>query len=362
MSASQPVTATIGALGLLLAIVALFTLGQASALQSERTRQDDPHQGAKRRIVAVSVTLAIVSAASLACFIPVARVVVDAIGTRAWEPAFWVFFLAYIMLAPLFAWELAIAVAALRLPPAHGNARQTRSRGKPLLGQISRKWVRLLGGLFIVAAPAYYAFTPLPPGPISHLGYVGAVIIVLRFSLVVAGVLIASGYGSILDRNAGATRRMRAESRQEAGSDILRRLLPPRDAPASEYEWALYLPLPGDQQIGPMQGISPPDARTWARGEGVTGTAWSSGEWTREVASELAAGGKYVRADGSSTRKLAVAVAQPVFNSKGKVIAVLAAASDRHLDFLLTKRGRDQHVQLSVDIGRVLIDFLGFGE
>jgi len=362
MSASQQIAYAAGTLLLVLAIVALFTLGQASTLQAERTREQGPQQGALRRIVALSLTLATVSAASLVCFSPVVRTVVDAIGTRAWEPVFWVFLLGYILLALVCAWELAIAVAAHRVPSAAGSRHPARRRASLLTGSVGRRWVRLLGWLFIVAAPAYYAFTPLPPNSVSRLGFVGPVIFVMRAGFVIVGVLIASGYDIPIDRLAKYARHMRSESRQEAGGDILRRLLPPRGAPASGYEWALYVPLPGGKRIGPVPGVSPADARTWARGEGVTGTAWATGEWTRGVGSDLAAGGKYTTADGSPSRKLEVVVAHPVFNSEGKVIAVLTAASDQHLNFLLTKRGQWEHVQLSIGISRVLVDFLGFGE
>lgn len=363
MSASQQVTYAVGALTLLLTIVALFTLGQATTLQAERTRQHGPDRGALRRIVALSLTLAAVSAASLAVFIPVVRTVVGAIGTPAWEPVFWIFLLAYSLLAPVCAWQLTIAAAAHRLPSAAGSVRPARSREKLLTGRIGRRWVRLLGGVFIVAAPAYYAFTPLPPGPMSRLGFIGPVILLMRLGFVIVGVLIVSGYDIPIDRLARQARRMRSESRQEAGGDILRRLLPPRDPPASRYEWALYVPLPGGQRIGPIPEVSPPDARTWARGESVTGTAWATGEWTRGVGSDLGVGGRYARVNESCTpRTLEVVVAHPVFNSEGKVIAVLTATSDRHQNFLLTKRGQTQHMQLSVDISRVLIDLLGFGE
>lgn len=361
MSAAQQVTYAVGALCLLLAIVTLFTLGQASILQAERTRQDGPHHGAMRRIMALSLTLAAVSVASVACFVPVARIVVDSIGTYAWEPVFGVFLIGYVLFVPVCAWQLAIAIAALRLPPAAGSARPARSRKKFLRSHSGRSWGRLLGGLFIVAAPAYYAFTALPSGQMSRLGFVDPLIVVLRLGFVVAGVLIASGYDVPIQLASGA-RHLRSESRQEAGGDILRRLLPPRDAPAAEYEWALYVPLTGNQRIGPMPEVSPPGARTWARGEGVTGTAWATGEWTRGEGAELVAGGEYATADGSPTRKLEVIVAHPVFNSAGRVIAVLTAVSDQHLDFLLTKPGQTQHRQLSVDISRVLIDFLGFGD
>ena len=116
MSTSQQVTDASGALGLLLAIVALFTSAQASTLQSERARQGGPNNGAKPRIAILSFTLAAVSGASLVSLFPVAWAVVDAIGTRGWEPAFGVFLLVYLLLVPLCVWQVTIAAGALGLP------------------------------------------------------------------------------------------------------------------------------------------------------------------------------------------------------------------------------------------------------
>ena len=55
-------------------------------------------------------------------------------------------------------------------------------------------------------------------------------------------------------------------------------------------------------------------------------------------------------------------IAEVIPSSLDPQIAVLTAASDQHLNFLLTKRGQWEHVQLSMGISRVLVDFLGFGE
>jgi len=114
MSASQQVSDASTELGLLLAIIALFTAALSSTLQSEMTREGGAHQGARRRIVAMSGALAIVSVASLASLLSLVRVVIDAHGTRSWEPAFWVFLLVYLLLVPLCIWQVSIAVGAFR--------------------------------------------------------------------------------------------------------------------------------------------------------------------------------------------------------------------------------------------------------
>jgi hypothetical protein len=115
MTASQQVADASAELGLLLAIIALFTAALSSTLQSEQTRVGGAHQGARRRIVTLSVALAIVSVTSLASLLSLVRVVIDTHGTRSWEPAFWVFLLVYLLLVPLCIWQVCIAVGASRL-------------------------------------------------------------------------------------------------------------------------------------------------------------------------------------------------------------------------------------------------------
>jgi hypothetical protein len=116
MSASQQVADASSVLGLLLAIIALFTAALSSTVQSEKTRQGGAHPGAWRRLFALSVALAIVSVASLVSLISLVRLVIDTYGTHSWEPAFWVFLLVYLLLVPLCIWQVSIAVGAFRLP------------------------------------------------------------------------------------------------------------------------------------------------------------------------------------------------------------------------------------------------------
>jgi drug/metabolite transporter (DMT)-like permease len=119
MGASQQVTDASSVLGLLLAIVALFTAALSGTLQAEVTREGGPHRGAWRRIMGLALALAAVSVASLASLVPIVRAVIDAHGTSAWEPAFWVFLLVYLLLVPLGIWQIGIALGAFRLRPGH---------------------------------------------------------------------------------------------------------------------------------------------------------------------------------------------------------------------------------------------------
>jgi len=115
MSASEQVTDASTELGILLAIVAQFTGGLSSTLQSERTRVGGPHAKAWRRIMGLSVALAVVSVASLVSLLSLVRLVIDSHGTKSWESAFWVFLLVYLLLIPLFIWQASIAIGAFRI-------------------------------------------------------------------------------------------------------------------------------------------------------------------------------------------------------------------------------------------------------
>lgn len=244
-------------------------------------------------------------------------------------------------------------------PGLRGIGRWLEERLSDLIGSMG---VRFVGGVFVLAAPAYYAFAPPQPAPFSRLGYVRAVIMVVWLALVAVSVFVASGHDIAVDRLAARERHQRTEWRELAAVDILRRVLLSAEANAQGYEWALYVPLRDGDRIGPMPGLSPEEAGTWARYESVTGTAWASKTWTKGVGDELKDGGKYAVNRGSPTRELQVVVANPVFNAEGEVIAVLTAVSEQNRPFLLTEDGQKLHVQLSTDIGRVLIDVLGYEE
>jgi hypothetical protein len=113
MSASAQVTDASAELGILLAVIAQFTVGLSSTLQAERTRANGPHPKAWRRIMGLSLALAVVSAVSLISLLSLVRLVIDSHGTSSWEPAFWVFLFVYLLLIPLCIWQVSIAIGAL---------------------------------------------------------------------------------------------------------------------------------------------------------------------------------------------------------------------------------------------------------
>ncbi len=115
MSAAQQVTDAATELGVLLAIIELFTGALSAFLQSESARQGGAHKGARRQIIGLSIALALVSIASILSLLSLVRLVIDSHGTRSWEPAFWVFLLVYLLLIPLCIWQIIIAFGACRL-------------------------------------------------------------------------------------------------------------------------------------------------------------------------------------------------------------------------------------------------------
>ncbi len=95
-------------LGLLLALVTLFTSEQARRLGDERTREGGAHPERLKSIRYACAGLCAVTIASLTLLGPLALDVVKAIGTKEWEPVLGVFVLAYLLLAALLCWQVVI--------------------------------------------------------------------------------------------------------------------------------------------------------------------------------------------------------------------------------------------------------------
>ena len=141
------------------------------------------------------------------------------------------------------------------------------------------------------------------------------------------GVRVASAYDIAFARLPGQAKARRTLFRERAGIRILRTLLRARDDGFKAYKWALYVPLRGGTQIGPLPGLRHENARKWGRGESVTGTAWKNRTRTVGSGAELDRRGKFAAWDGHSNPGIREVVAFPVFNAGGKVIAVLTAGS-----------------------------------
>jgi hypothetical protein len=228
---------------------------------------------------------------------------------------------------------------------------------------IGKRWVRGVVAVFVAAAPVYYTFVPPPQASIWRLGDARIVVMAVWIVLVVIGAYAASMYEIAHERLTRKQKRDRTQLREQAGVHILQTLLGAADKRFSGYKWTLYVPLRGGRQIGPMPGLRYADARVWHRGESVTGTAWKTGLRTEGAEADLLAPeGKYAAWDGHSNPDIREVVAFPVFNVKREVIAVVTAVCSRHPELLSTKDGLKYHVDLSVNVGRVLVEILGYGE
>jgi hypothetical protein len=117
--ATEAVTDRIGQasslVGLLLVLVTVFTSEQARALEAERQREGGATPGARRRIMAISLSLVAVTVAALLALVPLLLDVVRAWMAGHRNPLHIVFALVWLLLAPLSGWQLSIALAARRI-------------------------------------------------------------------------------------------------------------------------------------------------------------------------------------------------------------------------------------------------------
>jgi hypothetical protein len=95
-------------LGLLLALVTLFTGEQARRLSDEREREGGPRRSRLRSVRTSSVGLAVVTTGALVLLAPLLRDVLAAIGDDDWQPVLGVFALIYVLLVALVAWQVVI--------------------------------------------------------------------------------------------------------------------------------------------------------------------------------------------------------------------------------------------------------------
>jgi hypothetical protein len=95
--------------GLLLALVTLFTSEQARRLADERGREGGARPARLISVRYVCVGLGATTVAALAFLGPLMIDVVDAVGGDDWEPLFGVFALTYVLLGALLAWQIVLA-------------------------------------------------------------------------------------------------------------------------------------------------------------------------------------------------------------------------------------------------------------
>lgn len=109
---SDQVAQAANLLGLLLALVTLFTSEQSRRLSYERSREGGARKSRLRSIASVCVGLAVVTASSLVLLGQLVFDVVKAIGSDDWQPVLGVFGLVYLLLVALLCWQVVLTVRA----------------------------------------------------------------------------------------------------------------------------------------------------------------------------------------------------------------------------------------------------------
>jgi hypothetical protein len=107
-SLGEQVSQAANLLGLLLALVTLFTSEQARRLSEEQEREGGPRRPRLRAIRLSSAGLAFVTAGALVLLAPLVRDVIGAVGDDNWEPVLGVFALTYLLLVALLVWQAVI--------------------------------------------------------------------------------------------------------------------------------------------------------------------------------------------------------------------------------------------------------------
>lgn len=96
-------------LGLLLALVTLFTSEQAKRIDEEHKRQGGARSAVLGSVRWTCIGLAAVTAASIVALAPLIIDVISTIGGDRWEPVLGVFALTYALLGALLTWQIALA-------------------------------------------------------------------------------------------------------------------------------------------------------------------------------------------------------------------------------------------------------------
>ena len=228
---------------------------------------------------------------------------------------------------------------------------------------VARRGIRFLGGILVVAVPAYFTFVPPEPGT---AGWPGRDLIMVGWLLVlIFAVFIASAHDISIDQLAATARGSRKIFRKAAADDILRRLLDPADDVAEDYTLALYLPDQNDPGLlVPIPRLGHQTATSWRVGTGVTGKAYERKEFLIGQGEELKPGGAYGPLPGQSShlQEYRTVLAQPIISASEQVLGVLTAATTTDQRKLLDVEGRELLEDLATDISRVLIDMLGYKE
>jgi hypothetical protein len=105
-------------IGLLLALITLFTSDRSDRLREQRSAGGGPKRGHIKEILATAVGLAVVTAAATASLTSLAHKAGLAVWHGTSDPVVSVFLLVWLLLIALLAWQVVIVVSAIRLSRA----------------------------------------------------------------------------------------------------------------------------------------------------------------------------------------------------------------------------------------------------
>ncbi len=114
MSVSSNVNSASAMLGTLLVLLTLFTSELARRYADCQSRPDC-RRSERSQLVVASSAVALVTTASFISLVWVAGPALGAAGTTSWEPSFVVLLLVWLLLLPLLAWQVSLALGSSKL-------------------------------------------------------------------------------------------------------------------------------------------------------------------------------------------------------------------------------------------------------
>jgi hypothetical protein len=148
--------------------------------------------------------------------------------------------------------------------------------------------------------------------------------------------------------------------RAALASDVMRLLTEPREGPLVDCAFQLYLFDADENMLLPaLEPAHDQPSPPFRVGEGVTGRAWESGQFTIAEGIEASDGTYSLSVDKQQRyADLAAVAAMPVTNAAGEVIAVLSASTTDAGSGLTGNEGFEAFVALADAVARVLVDLL----
>jgi hypothetical protein len=219
-----------------------------------------------------------------------------------------------------------------------------------------RRWVLVLFGVVLVFVPTAFGvfveWTEWSPR------LRGAVLIgwVIVAALVVWGSVVQ---GEQVERILGNVRRRRNEGRELAARRLLGSLLKCGTGLPDHYLFRVFV---YDEDTDRLTISYDPvglraSTTAWKPGQGATGAAWERKKYVlaegEKVADETFG---LTPAQQRRYKDLKVVAAMPVYDERGKVIAILTGSSKVDDGALVSPDGFTKHTELAAIVGRVLAD------